>query len=152
MIWSSLVNFAIATLSIVPFFGPPLVPTMKINADFEARLCESPTGRREWRTLSRADKAEWVRAVKVGHSSHTIRRAKTDHVPKKCVADMPHNSSIIATGHSSEIPTITADTRYYDGNARNRSSPLVYIHPHSRYRPRAQGSGGDCEHCPQNSR
>jgi len=71
MVWSSLVNFALATLSMVPFFGPPspLVPTMDLNLEFSgAKLCEKPAERREWRTLSRVDKAQWVRAVKVGHS------------------------------------------------------------------------------------
>ena len=51
---------------------------------------------------------------------------------------MPHNPSIIPTGHASEIPPITADAKLYDGNIHSCCSPhrsmftriadIAYVH------------------------
>ena len=62
--WSSVVNFILTVASMVPFFGPPPIPPV---SDFRlgTNACLHPAERREWRTLSKAERVEWISAVKV---------------------------------------------------------------------------------------
>jgi len=59
--------------------------------------CTNPSVRREWRRLSRRERADWIRAV-------------------KCLNSLPHNSSLAPTYNLTytQIPPINTSTSYFD--------------------------------------
>ena len=60
--WSSVVNFILTAASMVPF-GPPPMPSV---SDFHlSSACLRPAERREWGTLTKDERAEWIGAIKV---------------------------------------------------------------------------------------
>lgn len=66
-----------------------------------AAKCTHPVVRREWRTLSIAEKAEWIRAV-------------------KCLTTLPHTDALTPLVNPSDIPPVNTSGSYYDD--------FVYIH------------------------
>ncbi|KAL0956660.1 hypothetical protein HGRIS_002792 [Hohenbuehelia grisea] len=68
----------------------------------ESHTCTNPAVRREWRSLSRAERAEWVRAV-------------------KCLTKLPNTKVIRPTAERpDDIPPLNTTSSYYDD--------LVYMH------------------------
>ncbi|KAF7349069.1 Di-copper centre-containing protein [Mycena venus] len=66
-------------------------------------ICVKPAVRREWRTLSVAERTEWIDAV-------------------KCLANLPHDTALTPTVNRSisNIPPINSSSSYYDD--------FVYMH------------------------
>jgi len=75
----------------VPFLSPLVPPTMH---DYTS-TCLNPAERREWRTLSVAERAEWISAI-------------------KCLPNMPHNASVIETQFDESQPRLNPNSSYYD--------------------------------------
>ncbi|TFK72334.1 Di-copper centre-containing protein [Pluteus cervinus] len=65
------------------------------------RACTNPTVRKEWRTLSNAQKQSFLTAV-------------------KCYGTLPHSSSLVKTGSTPDIPPINPASSAYDD--------MVYVH------------------------
>ncbi|KAI0049390.1 Di-copper centre-containing protein [Auriscalpium vulgare] len=74
-----------------------------VHASSPAAPCVTPSVRREWRAFSKAEKADWIRAV-------------------NCLANLPHDPALTPSVDPSisRIPPVNASGSYYDD--------FVYIH------------------------
>ncbi|KAH7870975.1 Di-copper centre-containing protein [Lentinula edodes] len=80
--------------------------------------CTNPTVRREWRTLSRDERAAWISAV-------------------KCLAANPHNPDLIATVNSSisQIPAMNTSASFWDDISYMHMDLNVKIHQTGMFLP-----------------
>ena len=84
--------------------------------------CSNPSVRREWRSLSAHERAEWIEAVNV-RSSPFIFVLLEAQPHFQCLSSQPHDSNLVATQPPvvSLIPPINPDSSYYDGS----STPIL---------------------------
>lgn len=102
MFFSTLLSDLVLTLSSALY-----VPhaTIETSALLKYPRCESAASRREWRTLSIDEKANWISAV-------------------NCLANLPHDDALNPTFDTSfsRIPIVNSSSSYYDGE---HSSPSI---------------------------
>ena len=65
-------HFVSLALVAVTLFGQPATALER---------CSDPSVRREWRSLTLHERAEWIAAVKVNHPKHASRIADTSSLP-----------------------------------------------------------------------
>ncbi|KAJ3781625.1 Di-copper centre-containing protein [Lentinula aff. detonsa] len=66
-----------------------------------ASTCTDPSVRKEWRTLTKDERAEWIGAV-------------------KCLSELPHDSALTPSVHPDDIAPLNTSSSYYDD--------IVYVH------------------------
>ncbi|KAG6915678.1 hypothetical protein DXG01_010467 [Tephrocybe rancida] len=113
---SSFVNFLMATASMIPFFGPPIVPVLQVVPQTQTFGCTNPVIRREWRALSKFERSEWIRGI-------------------KCLAKLPHNPSVIATQFVKHNPSLNTSSSYYDDIVFTHMDLGHVIHATGRFYP-----------------
>jgi len=106
--WASFKNFLLTTAAMVPFFGPPVPPTTSFRLGTKG-ACLDPTYRREWRTMSKVERTEWISAI-------------------QCIANMPHNTSVIETQYLPDNPPIDPNSSYYDDYVYTHMDLVANIH------------------------
>ncbi|KAJ7865547.1 Di-copper centre-containing protein [Mycena leptocephala] len=89
---SSLIRALVLIISIPLLLGLPQTA---------AKKCTHPSVRKEWRTFTKAEKAEWIRAV-------------------KCLGKLPHDDALSPTVNPPNIGPVNVSGSYYDD--------FVYIH------------------------
>lgn len=77
--------------------------------------CIDPSVRKEWRSLTVSERAEWIRAVKVSFAFLLVR--STILTSRQCLSKLPHDPHLTATINPdlSVIPPINASGSFYDG-------------------------------------
>lgn len=78
-------------------------------------VCSNPSARKEWRTLSVHQRAEWIEAVNVRLPLPESYLKLKPHI--QCLSKQPHNHNLVATqpANVSLIPPINQNSSYYDG-------------------------------------
>lgn len=104
MFFSTLLSDLILTLSSALYVPQATIDTSALS---KYPRCESAAVRREWRSLSVDEKANWISAV-------------------NCLANLPHDDALRPTFDTafSRIPIVNSSSSYYDGEY---SAP--YINP-----------------------
>ncbi|KAG6909420.1 hypothetical protein DXG01_000573 [Tephrocybe rancida] len=113
---SSFVHFLMTTASMIPFFGPPIVPVLQVVPQTQTFGCTDPVVRREWRALSKFERSEWIRGI-------------------KCLAKLPHNPSVMATQFLEHHPLLNTSSSYYDDIVFTHMDLGHVIHATGRFYP-----------------
>lgn len=94
-----------------------------------ATYCSNPGVRKEWRTLSTDERAEWIAAVNVRLYLSSLSYSKFKH-HCQCLATQPHDPNLVATqpANVTLIPSINPESSYYDGLSTAVTDPH---HAHS---------------------
>ena len=84
----------------------------------QARHCANPRVRREWRSISEAEREEWVAAVKVEINNPDLLTSDP-LIPLQCLNKVPHKSSLKPTFDLAitQIPPVNPNSSYFDGAA-----------------------------------
>ncbi|KDR66552.1 hypothetical protein GALMADRAFT_259070 [Galerina marginata CBS 339.88] len=103
--WASFVNVVVSLASMVPFLSPLAPPATHEHIS----KCVNPAVRREWRTLSVAERTEWIGAI-------------------KCLAKMPHNSSVHETQFRAFQPRLNPNSSFFDDLTFVHNDLIELIH------------------------
>ena len=104
-----------------------------------AARCAEPRVRREWRSISEAEREEWVAAVKVRSSDPKQHTRSLLLIPLQCLKKVPHKPALTRTLDLavSQIPPVNPNSSYFDGTwnpllwkpfADRSSLDFVYVH------------------------
>lgn len=81
--------------------------------------CLNPSVRREWRSFTNNEKAEWITAVKVGNSLTPNQVSAHIYTPQ-CLGNLPHDDALAPTVNPPDIGPVNISGSYYDD--------FVYVH------------------------
>jgi tyrosinase len=87
-----------------------------VSRSYDPCPCIKPAVRREWRTFSTEEKAEWIRAVNVRINSRPYV-GRFAEVQTQCLSKVPHDPALTPSVDPlvSLIPPVNASSSYYDG-------------------------------------
>ncbi|KAG8683107.1 hypothetical protein FRC09_016289, partial [Ceratobasidium sp. 395] len=89
-----------------PDAGKSVYPKAKVNA---VGTCKNPRVRKEWRTLTKAEKKAWIDGV-------------------KCMSSMPHSETLYKTRIAGGVPLINKNGTHYDDWTYLHVDPNVKTH------------------------
>jgi len=78
--------------------------------------CTNPAVRKEWRTLSAEQRADWIAAVNVGGQSFVFDCWNSISFElHQCLAKLPHDEALTPFVNPDDIVAINTSSSYYDG-------------------------------------
>jgi len=87
-----------------------------VSCSYDPCPCTKPAVRKEWRTFSAHQKAEWIRAVNVSILPH-IDGLSEALIRFQCLSKLPHDPALTPSVDPSVslIPPVNKSSSYYDG-------------------------------------
>ncbi len=90
---------------------------VSVSCSHDPYPCTKPAVRREWRTFSTEEKAEWIRAVNVGIDTPYIGHLAEAIFGIQCLSKLPHDPALTPSVDPSVslIPPVNTSSSYYNG-------------------------------------
>lgn len=89
-----------------------------VSSSYEPYPCTKPAVRKEWRTFSTEQKAEWIRAINVSIDALlTFDRLSEALSGFQCLSKLPHDLALtpLVDPSVSRIPPVNKSSSYFDG-------------------------------------